>query len=71
MIVFIMQFLWLPSHYDHEVSVKLFTKGGLPATFLLRLSVGTAVQYGIHEYPRMRLKRNVIFGFADLWGELL
>ena len=30
-----------------------------------------SVQYGIELFPRMRLKRDVIFGFVDLWGELL
>ena len=30
-----------------------------------------SVQYGIEHFPRMRLKRDVIFGFVDLWGELL
>jgi hypothetical protein len=32
---------------------------------------GMSVQYGIELFPRMRLKRDVIFGFVDLWGELL
>lgn len=30
-----------------------------------------SVQYGIELFPRMRLKRDVIFGFVNLWGELL
>ena len=42
-----------------------------PAFFLLRLKDGISIQYGIDLFPRMRLKRDVIFGISDLWGELL
>ena len=32
---------------------------------------GNTVRWGIGTYPRMRLKRDVLFGFADLWGKYL
>jgi hypothetical protein len=48
----------------HVVFMEMFV-------FSLRLEIGTGLQYGIEKYPRMRLKRDVIFGFADLWGESL
>ncbi|XP_069685974.1 pickpocket protein 28-like [Periplaneta americana] len=28
---------------------------------------GTSAQWGIEHYPKMRVKRDVIFGFTDLW----
>ncbi|XP_021942802.1 pickpocket protein 28-like isoform X2 [Zootermopsis nevadensis] len=31
------------------------------------LKIGASVECGIQNYPRMRLKRDVIFGFGDLW----
>lgn len=30
--------------------------------------LGSNLQWGLKEYPRMRLKRDVIFGFADVLG---
>lgn len=30
--------------------------------------LGSNLQWGLKEYPRMRLKRDVLFGFADLLG---
>jgi hypothetical protein len=57
--------------FMENVCVKLFIKVCLLALFPLRLNIGASVQFGIEKYPRMRLKRDVIFGFVDLWGELL
>lgn len=31
--------------------------------------LGSNLQWGLKEYPRMRLKRDVIFGFSDVLGE--
>lgn len=30
--------------------------------------LGSSLQYGIRDFPEMRFKRNVIFGFTDLLG---
>lgn len=31
--------------------------------------LGSNLQWGLKEYPRMRLKRDVLFGFADVLGK--
>lgn len=31
--------------------------------------LGSNLQWGLKEYPRMRLKRDVLFGFTDLLGK--
>lgn len=31
--------------------------------------LGSSLQWGLKDYPRMRLKRDVIFGFTDLLGK--
>lgn len=31
--------------------------------------LGSNLQWGLKEYPKMRLRRDVIFGFSDLLGK--
>lgn len=31
--------------------------------------LGTNLKWGLIKYPRMRLKRNVLFGFTDVLGK--
>lgn len=33
--------------------------------------LGSNLQWGLIEYPRMRLKRDVLFGFSDVLGTFL
>jgi hypothetical protein len=53
------------------MNMFLYQRNYSTCIFFLRMKNGMSVQYGIELFPRMRLKRDVIFGFVDLWGELL
>lgn len=61
----ILQFFY---KYLTATKVIIITLTNTVYFFLIYRFLGTNLKWGLIKYPRMRLKRNVLFGFTDVLG---